>query len=129
MRFPQVVIFERDGRLAHILKAITSDNRWVMRESRQIKSCLKTLCAASPTVFVLRLPKECSQELNILDLISRKCLNVRTIVVVDERASETQIGMAWDLGADFVLAPPMSLVMLPEVVARLMPPSTEKRLL
>ena len=126
MRFPQVVVYEHDGRLKHLLASMVDERRWVLREFRQVEACLKALSAARPAVFVLRLPVECSQELAMLDRIVRKRANIRVVVVMTATELSEFVGLAWDLGADFVIAPPHSLIMLPDIVAGLMLAVTRK---
>lgn len=121
MRFPQVVVFETDGRLAHVLSGLMAEKRWVLRESRQVDACLRNLKTNVPTVLVVALSSDCGTELELLDQVSITCTDVRKVAVCDSGDVPALPGLAWDLGADFVISPPMSLTQLPEIVGRLMP--------
>jgi hypothetical protein len=121
MRFPQVVIYETDGRLAHVLAGLIAEKRWILRESRQPDSCLRILRANVPSVLVLAITVDSDSQLELLDQAVRSCLEVRIIAVCAGNVLPSLPGIAWDLGADFVLSPPMPLTHLPEIVSYLMP--------
>src|SRR5262245_44320928 len=94
--------------------------RWVLREFRQVEACMNALSAARSSVLVFRLSTENTQGLEMLNRIARKSSKIRTVAVLDTSDTNELVGLAWDLGADFVLAPPLSLIMVPDIVAGLM---------
>lgn len=120
MRFPQVIVYEPDGRLKQLLTAMIVEHRWVLREFRQVEACMKALSAAHPSLLVFRLSAEYTHGLEMLSRIARKGSKIRKVAVLDAAHTNELVGLAWDLGADFVLAPPLSLIMLPDIVAGLM---------
>jgi hypothetical protein len=120
MRFPQVVVLESDGRLAHVLAGLVAEKRWVLRESRRIDACRRNLRTATPTVLVVALPASGVAELEFLGEAARLS-DVRCVAVCTADEPVALPGLAWDLGADCVVSPPLTLNHLPEIVAGLMP--------
>jgi len=119
MKHPQVVVYEGDGRLAQLLRQPLRACRWVLREPRQREVCLRLLRGGGPTVFVLKLGVNLEQELPLLDRAQALAHGARTVVVGDLQ-NEPLANLAWDLGASFVLFPPMPHDWLPDLVSRLM---------
>jgi DNA-binding NtrC family response regulator len=119
MKHPQVVVYETDGRLAQLLRERVRAARWSLREPRQRESCLALLRDASPTVFVLKTGSKLEAELGILERVHALLPEARSVVVGDLQ-NQTLADLAWELGASFVLFPPLPHEWLPEIVARLM---------
>lgn len=123
MRHPQILVFEPDGRLAASLRLLAEERRWVLREPRQVGPCLRLLQQGGPGVLVIRLGRDLERELGLLERVARLRPGTGRVVVGD--GDQTWLaGVAWDLGADFVLLPPMGRERLAEVVAGLMPAGT-----
>jgi DNA-binding NtrC family response regulator len=119
MKHPQVVVYETDGRLAQLLRERVRASRWAMREPRQRESCLALLRDASPTVFVLKTGSKLETELGILQRVHTLLPDARSVVVGD--LQNTMLAdLAWDMGASFVLFPPLPHGWLPEIVVQLM---------
>src|SRR5271167_759900 len=119
MRHPQVVVYETDGRLAQLLRERVRACRWALREPRQREVCLGLLREGHPTVFVLKAGSKLEAELGILERVHALLPDARTVVVGDLQ-NVTLADLAWDLGASFVLFPPLQHEWLPEIVVRLM---------
>jgi DNA-binding response OmpR family regulator len=119
MNYPRVVVYERDGRLAQLLRQPVQERGWALREPRQTETCLRELAGGSPTVFVLRVGAKLEQELALLEQTSWLQPETRTIVVGDVE-HESLANLAWDLGASYVLFPPLPRELLPDIVAGLM---------
>jgi hypothetical protein len=119
MKHPQVVVYEGDGRLAQLLRQPLRACRWALREPRQRDVCLRFLRGGGPTVFVLKLGVNLEQELPLLERAQALAHGARTVVVGDLQ-NEPLANLAWDLGASFVLFPPMPHDWLPDIVGRLM---------
>jgi DNA-binding NtrC family response regulator len=126
MNYPRVVVYERDGRLAQLLRQPVQERGWALREPRQTETCLRELAGGSPTVFVLRVGAKLEQELSLLEQTSWLDPETRTVVVGDVE-HESLANLAWDLGASYVLFPPLPRELLPEIVARLMGRAIESR--
>lgn len=119
MNHPQLVILERDGRLAQMLRATAEKQRWSLREPRQRETCLELLASDTPTVFVLHVGNKLEKELGILERLHGRGRTLR-IVAVGDIANDPLAELVWDLGASFVLFPPQSRDLLPGVVLGLM---------
>lgn len=119
MRHPQVVVYETDGRLGQLLRERVRSLRWALREPRQRETCLAHLRDGHPTVFVLKVGSRLEAELSLLERVLALLPDARSIVVGDLH-NPTLADLAWDMGASFVLFPPMPHDWLPEIVVRLM---------
>jgi hypothetical protein len=78
------------------------------------------LAEGGQTVFVVRLAESPEPGLELLAKVAQKLPGVRSIAVGGSEQSTVLAGLAWDLGADFALCPPMSGEQLPDIVAGLM---------
>jgi hypothetical protein len=121
MRYPQVLVYERDGRLAVLLRAAVEQRglRWPVREPRDLAGCLRLLQRGGPAVVVVRAGQDPERELTLLERVAWLCPAAATVFVGDAEHAALA-GVAWDLGARFVLLPPQSRELLPDVVIGLM---------
>lgn len=121
MLHPQIVVHERDGRLAEQLRPLAAAERWALREPRQAEPLWRTLAADGPTVFVVKVGrKEPEKELSLVERVSWQLPDVATVAVGDPEDAAVLAGVAWDAGAAYALFPPLSRDLLPDVVAGLM---------
>jgi DNA-binding NtrC family response regulator len=121
VRHPAVVVYEADGRLAGLLGPAAARGGWVVRESRQVDACLRQLDRAGPCVLVVKVGRDLDREFHLLERAAALYPDVRCVILGDlEHASLA--GLAWDLGAAYVLFPPQSRDRLPEIVAALLRP-------
>jgi hypothetical protein len=121
MRHPQVLIHERDSRLATLLRTVIEARglRWPVREPRDLAGCLRLLQRGGPAVLIVRAGRDLERELTLLERIAWLHPETATVFVGD--AEHTILaGLAWDLGARYVLLPPQSRELLPDVVIGLM---------
>ncbi len=116
MRYPQILVYERDGRLARLLGETAETNRWALREPRQIDHCLRLLGEGGPSTLVLRVGSKLEAELDLLERAHRLRPDA-AIFVVGDVENDPLADLAWDLGADFVLFPPLSRDLLPGLVS------------
>jgi DNA-binding response OmpR family regulator len=119
VRHPLLLVYEGDRRLAVFLGKAAEEHGWVLREPRQPEACLRLLRQGGPAVLVIRLGRDLERELNLLERTGWLFPDVATIVV-GEAAHESVVGLAWDLGASYVLLPPTPRELLPEIVIGLM---------
>ena len=63
MRLPQIVMYEKDGRLKLQLAALAEQRRWALREARQPETCLSHLIQGGPTVVVIKAGRDWEREL------------------------------------------------------------------
>src|SRR5262245_58880199 len=120
MRYPQVVVYESDGRLAGLLRPLAEQQRWALREPWEAGACRRLLAAGLPTVLVIRVGRDLERELALLEESSWHTPDVPA-VLVGEPDHARVAGLAWDLGAACVLLWPSAREVLAEVVAGLMP--------
>lgn len=120
MRYPQLVIFEWDGRLAALLRGAAEERGWALSEPTQPRACLSLLGRGGGAgVLVVRVGRDLDRELGLLDAASRGYPEASCVVVLEGEYARLA-GLAWDLGAAFVHAPPMPRDALPEVIAGLL---------
>jgi DNA-binding response OmpR family regulator len=119
MRYPQVLIYETDGRLAQLLRPLAEQRRWSLREPRQRSACLRLIRRAGPNLLVIAVGRDLEQELGLLDRV-KQLYPETAVVLVTERDSPRLAALGWDLGADFVLVPPHPRDDLIEIAAGLM---------
>jgi hypothetical protein len=116
-------------------------HNWSLRQPRQVESCLRLLKGGGPSILVVRAatraePGQTPEELEseqrrqerALRLVERvHWLRPETdVVVVSDQADDALAGLAWDLGAAYVLFPPQPLSALPGIVAQLMHSAIKK---
>jgi hypothetical protein len=119
MRRAQVLVYETDGRLADLLRELARKRDWWLRELRQASRVLGLLQPGQTSVVVLKLGRDLERELGLLEQISWLYPDTATVVVGDAD-NAALADLAWDLGARFVLLPPLPRAHLPEIVASLM---------
>src|SRR5437667_11919729 len=120
MLHPQIVVFERDGRLVEALAALAESERWPLRSARQIESCLRLLRQPGPGVLVVKVGKPPERDLALVEQVSWQLPNVPVVVVGEVEDAAVLAGLAWEVGASYALFPPLSRDLLPEVVVGLM---------
>ena len=67
MRLPQIVVYEKDGRLKLQLEALAEQRRWALREARQPETCLRLLGRGGPAVLVIKAGRDLERELALLE--------------------------------------------------------------
>jgi hypothetical protein len=124
MHHPQIVVVEREGRLARQLDALAETEKWPLREPRQAEACWRLLRQPGPTVLVVEVGRSSKRppetDLELIERVSWQLPNVATVAVGGVEDAAVLAGLAWDLGADYALFPPLSRDLLPDVVAGLM---------
>jgi hypothetical protein len=119
MRYPQLILYDHDGRLATLLRPLATERAWSLREPRQGDACLRLLERGGPAVVVVKAGRDLERELALVEEVRWSHPDVAVVVVGDE-AHVRLAGLAWDLGASWVHLPPQRLDDLPLVVAGLM---------
>jgi hypothetical protein len=119
MRHPQVLVYEGDGRLAELLRPLAEERRWALRQPRKLATILAHLERGGPAVVVVKLGRHLERELTVVERTAWLCSDAAAIVVADQEMARVA-GMAWDLGAAYVLMPPLSREHLPDIVVGLM---------
>jgi DNA-binding NarL/FixJ family response regulator len=119
MRRAQVIIYETDDRITQLLRAHGAKCGWWLRPVRNPNRIVSLLRPGEASVVILKTGRDLEREFAVLERISRAFPDAATIVVGD--ADQPALaGLAWDLGARFVLFPPQPREQLPEIVKSLM---------
>ncbi len=125
MKHPQVVVFESDGWLADQVRRLAGENAWLVRESRRPDACLNLLDDARPAVLLLRLERELLDGLTLLSQVAERAPDCPVVLVsdvkmegADQRAQLS--ALAFDLGARYVLFPPLQQTVIEDLVAGLL---------
>ena len=123
MRYPQVLVYEADGKLAAFLREAMREQRWSLREPRSLEGCLRLLRRAGPNVMILKLGKDLVREMTLLERVHRLFPETGIFAVGD--AANTAIeSLAWELGAQFVLFPPLPRQELIHAITGFLKPAT-----
>jgi DNA-binding NtrC family response regulator len=116
MRHPQVLVWEGDGHLAAQLRPLVEERRWVLREPRQASAVLRLLRSGGPAVVVIKTGRDLERELSLLERVAWLCPDAAVVLVADSEQARLT-GLAWDLGAFYVLTPAQPRDRLTEIVA------------
>ncbi len=134
MRYPQLLVYEKDGLLAVLLRKTAKTHGWSLREPRRPESCLRLLRRQGPTVLIIKVPSSPNEEqgrkveageaeriraLTLLDQV-HWLFPETAVIVVGDTDDPPLAGLAWDLGASYVLFPPQPRQQLPDIVSGLM---------
>lgn len=147
MRFPQVLVYEPDGRLAKLLRDAIDERKlkWALREPRRPEACLRLLQRGGPGVLVVKVQRPQVRQREMLEELTQAYKQLATqrrhlaqqmalveqvhwlfpetaVVVAGDTEDVALSDLAWDLGAQCVLFPPLSREYLVDVVAGLMEP-------
>jgi len=125
MRAPQVIVVEQDGWLAKQLRELAGESRWLVRPARSADAAL-SLVRRHPAVLLVQVePGEDKPEpLELIAAAHRLTPDVPVVAIADAKLSEAE-RVAWtaaflDLGARYVLFPPLTRPVLEDVVSGLM---------
>lgn len=143
MKRPEVIVLEFDGWLAKQLRELVAENRWLLHATRTAAAARTQALDRRPAVLLVQLEpgSEKSDAFDLIADIHASAPDVPVIAVSDvkfpdpERAAWTAVLL--DLGARYVLFPPLMKPVLEDVVSGLMigairltagdsPPPTEK---
>jgi DNA-binding NtrC family response regulator len=119
MRHPKIVVFETDGLVARQLADLIDSRRWLLREVRQVEACLKCVTRSDPVVFVLKIGRNLQRELSLLRDAHLQSPDT-SIIVISDNDDPLLEALCYDLGATFVLQPPLPRQRLAELVERVM---------
>ena len=131
MRHPQLVILDSDGWLARQLADLAAESQWLVRDPKTPKAALALLRDPRPSAFLIRVepapagstvpPDEAFAS---IAEASRLHPDVAIVVVSDLKVPDADriawTGLLFDLGARFVLFPPLAKSVLEDVASGLM---------
>jgi DNA-binding NtrC family response regulator len=119
MRQAQVVTHGVDGALAERLRELAQTKGFRLRETSQLSACANLLDSSSPSVLVVVLGRDLERELALLELAHASMPRTATIVI-GEADHPVLAGLAWELGATFVLFPPMPVEWLGDLLENML---------
>src|SRR5205807_6809716 len=103
---------------------IVDRQRCPLLHPRDQGECLDLLRRGWQAVLVLKVGRDVEEEMSLLAQVSALHPATAT-VVVGEAIHAPLAGLAWDLGAAYVLILPQPRELLPEIVAGLLRPAAE----
>src|SRR5437868_1400982 len=106
MRAPQIVVYESERWVAELLSGTAEVWRWPLRELRDESALVRALRQGGPSVLVFEVGGDVERDLALLGRLTWLCPEARAIAVSSVASAELT-GLAWDLGATYVLAPPL----------------------
>ncbi len=133
MRHPQLAILAFDDWLGKQLAEFAHEHRWLVKEVRQAGAALALLREPRPTVLLAQFDPHADTVAATLEFlldVHAKHPAVATIAVSDVKMNEADRA-AWtatvlDLGARFVLFPPLTRPVLEDLVGGLMAVQLER---
>jgi DNA-binding response OmpR family regulator len=102
MKYPLVVVCDRNRRLVDLLRRHDPDPPWLLQHVTDPADCQAALQAPSQGVVVLALAENPLPGLDLLLRLQRSRPQVRRVVVLNSRESEVE-ALCWDSGATLVL--------------------------
>jgi hypothetical protein len=126
MKLPQVIVLELDGWLAKQLRELAGESRWLIQQTRSVDTAMSLVRDRRPAVLIVQIePGEDKPEpLNMIAEIHRLAQDVPVVAVSDvklpdaERAAWTAVLV--DLGARYVLFPPLMKPVLEDIISGMM---------
>ncbi|HEY2787188.1 MAG TPA: hypothetical protein VGJ05_19670 [Fimbriiglobus sp.] len=121
MKSPQLVVLEFDGWLAKQLRDLTVERKWLLREARQPGAAKGMLADGRPTVMCVLIDphKTPPDGLKLLAEVHRLRPDVAVVAVSDAKLPEDDRAIwtatALDLGARYVLFPPLTRTVLEDL--------------
>lgn len=119
MRHPQLLIHAADSLLSEMLSPAAKRQRWVVRHPREWEEVWELLEVGGAGVLVLRVGRDLEAEMMLLERVTDLFPDTG-IVVVGDAVHAPLAGLAWDLGASYVLFLPQPPELLEAVVEGLM---------
>jgi hypothetical protein len=126
MRFPQLVVCAFDDWASNQLRDLAAEHRWVIRDARRPDAVAGMLAESRPTVLVVQVDPAADKfgPLELVADVHHRHPDAAVVVLSDAKLSE-DARAAWtaavlDLGARYVLFPPLTKPVLEDLVSGLM---------
>ncbi len=126
MRAPQLVVLEADGWIARHLADIAAEGAWLVRGTRSIDAAMSFVRERGPCVLMVQveLAEDKPAALRFIADVCRDSPDVSVVAMSDVKLSDAD-RVAWtaalfDLGARYVLFPPLTRPVLEDLVSGLM---------
>jgi len=124
--YPQLVVFDSDGWVAKQLAELAGESRWLMRQPRTRDSTLALFGEQRPTVLFIRVDPsdENDEALALLTDVHRRDPDAAIVAVsavkLPDADRATWTALLFDLGARYVLFPPLTKPVLEDLASGLM---------
>ena len=126
MRAPQVIVLEYDGWIARHLGDLAAESAWLLRTARDCDAARALARDRGPCVLLVQVEPggDAPAPLALIADVRRECPDVPAVAVSDVKLNDAD-RVAWtaalfDLGARYVLFPPLTKPVLEDVVSGLM---------
>jgi len=126
MRFPQLLIYSPEGRLEAELRELAAKRRWLLRQFQQQRAIHAMFRQPRPTVLLLSLDpyQPAPETFTLLHANQDALTGWPSLVVLTQKVPEDLLAM-WvaallDLGASYVIMPPLQRPVLEELVSMMM---------
>ena len=126
MRYPQLVIHDSDGWLVRQLADLAAESRWLVREAKSTDTALSLVRDPRPSLLFVRVDPhdEKTDGFALIADAHRLCPDAAVVAVSDIKLPDADriawTAMLFDLGARYVLFPPLSKSVLEDVTSGLM---------
>ncbi|HUR55598.1 MAG TPA: hypothetical protein VMZ71_15790 [Gemmataceae bacterium] len=132
MRFPHLIILDPDGEIQRLLVDLAGEHRWLVRTPRTSDSALSFAKERRPGVLFVRVEPgdEKDTAFALIADAHRLCPDVPVVAASGAKLPDAD-RVAWsavlmDLGARYVLFPPLSRPVLEDVTSGLMASSVRR---
>jgi hypothetical protein len=127
MRSPQILVWESDGWMARQLRELVTEHRWVLRpvrSARRLRQLLNGSGICGVCLLQFELWSDRREPIELIAEMHSRWPDIPVVAVSDVKLPEAERA-AWtaalfDLGARYVLFPPLTKVVLEDVVSGLM---------
>lgn len=126
MKHPRVIVFESDGWVAKQLRELAGENRWLIRPAKTVDSALSLARELGPAVLLIQFEpaEDKPAPLTLISEVYRQTTDVPVVAVADSKLADveraTWTAALLDLGARYVLFPPLTKSVIEDVVSGLM---------
>lgn len=123
---PQLIILDPDGWAARQLGQLARESHWLVREPKKIDTALSLAREPRPTVLLVRVDPAADKAdgFALIADVHRLSPDVPVVAVSDVKLSEGDraawTAVLFDLGARYVLFPPLTRPVLEDVASGLM---------
>lgn len=132
MRFPHLIILDPDGEIQRLAADLAAEHRWLVRTPRTSDSALSFAREGRPGVLFVRVEPgdEKTAAVALIADAHRLCADVPVVAASGAKLPDAD-RLAWsavlmDLGARYVLFPPISRPVLEDVTSGLMAASVRR---
>jgi DNA-binding response OmpR family regulator len=132
MRFPHLIFVDSEGELVRLLGDLVSEQRWLVRLPRTYDSALSFVQERRPGVLFVRIDPgdERADAFHLIGDAHHACADVPVVAVSAAKLPDTDrvawTGVLLDLGARYVLFPPLTRSVLEDMTMGLVASSRRR---